>query len=196
MLDRVGDEVARATSVVRYAPGSRFSSHTHDKGEEFLVLSGVFSDEHGDYPAGSYVRNPWGTQHAPSSAPGCTIFVKLRQMVAEDQTQLAVDTGQGRWLETASKIEAQILFDGYGERVRLERWSKGARRSIRGAGLIELLVLEGRLQEQGQADHPALSWLRLPAGLESNLSTETGCTVWIKERERTGQPTSGLKTDR
>ena len=38
MLDRIGDEVARATSIVRYAPGSQFSPHTHGGGEEFLVL--------------------------------------------------------------------------------------------------------------------------------------------------------------
>ena len=37
MLDRIGDEVARATSIVRYAPGSQFSPHTHGGGEEFLV---------------------------------------------------------------------------------------------------------------------------------------------------------------
>src|SRR6516164_2585646 len=50
MLDRVGDEVARATSIVRYAPHSHFSPHTHGGGEEFLVLEGVFQDEHGDFP--------------------------------------------------------------------------------------------------------------------------------------------------
>src|ERR1700746_2351148 len=77
MLDRIGDEVARATSIVRYAPASRFSAHTHGGGGEFLVLEGVFQDEHGDYPAGSYVRNPPTTRHTPGSAPGCVLFVKL-----------------------------------------------------------------------------------------------------------------------
>ncbi|MFB1036345.1 MAG: cupin domain-containing protein, partial [Sinobacterium sp.] len=37
-LDRVGNEVARATTVVRYAPGSHFSAHAHAGGEEFIVL--------------------------------------------------------------------------------------------------------------------------------------------------------------
>ncbi|HEY9690016.1 MAG TPA: cupin domain-containing protein, partial [Coleofasciculaceae cyanobacterium] len=81
MLDRDGDEVARATSIVRYGPGSAFPTHTHGGGEEFLVLEGVFSDESGDYPAGTYVRNPIGSAHAPRSEEGCTIFVKLWQMV-------------------------------------------------------------------------------------------------------------------
>src|SRR6516165_7170873 len=57
-VHRIGDEVARATSVVRYAPKSRFSAHIHGGGEEFLVLDGVFQDEHGDFPVGSYIRNP------------------------------------------------------------------------------------------------------------------------------------------
>src|SRR5256886_4887353 len=76
MLDRVGDEVARATSIVRYAPNSHFSAHAHGGGEEFLVLEGVFSDEHGDYPPGTYVRNPVGSRHTPHSDGGCTLFVK------------------------------------------------------------------------------------------------------------------------
>ena len=89
MLDRIGDEVARATSIVRYAPASRFSAHTHGGGEEFLVLDGVFQDEHGDYPAGSYVRNPPTSRHTPGSAPGCVLFVKLWQFDLADRTTSA-----------------------------------------------------------------------------------------------------------
>ncbi|WP_299047113.1 cupin domain-containing protein [uncultured Tateyamaria sp.] len=92
MLDRIGDEVARATTIVRYAPGSNFSPHTHDGGEEFLVLDGVFQDEHGDSPAGTYVRNPPGSRHQPGSEPGCTIFVKLRQFASDDDRHVVVDT--------------------------------------------------------------------------------------------------------
>ena len=91
MLDRIGDEVARATSIVRYAPASRFSAHTHGGGEEFLVLDGVFQDEHGDYPAGSYVRNPPTSRHTPGSAPGCVLFVKLWQFDLEDRTKVRRD---------------------------------------------------------------------------------------------------------
>src|SRR6476661_5079466 len=93
MLDRIGDEVARATSIVRYAAGSRFSPHTHGGGEEFLVLDGVFQDEHGDYPAGSYIRNPPTSRHTPGSAPGCTLMVKLWQFDPEDRVHLRIDTG-------------------------------------------------------------------------------------------------------
>ncbi len=92
MLDRIGGEVARATSLVRYAPASTFPEHGHALGEEFLVLNGVFSDEHGDYPAGTYVRNPPLSHHSPRTAPGCTILVKLRQMALSEKTRLVVDS--------------------------------------------------------------------------------------------------------
>ena len=70
MLDRVGGEIARATSIVRYQPGSRFKSHRHDLGEEIFVLEGVFSDETGDYSQGAYLMNPPGSAHAPFSEIG------------------------------------------------------------------------------------------------------------------------------
>src|SRR5689334_9641906 len=97
MLERSGGEVAIATSIVRYAAGSRFSSHAHGLGEEFLVLEGTFSDEHGHYPVGTYVRNPPGSSHAPFSDPGCTIFVKLRQMAEDEPELLRVFPGQRVW---------------------------------------------------------------------------------------------------
>jgi anti-sigma factor ChrR (cupin superfamily) len=85
MLDRCDDEVARATSIVRYVPGGRFERHSHGGGEEILVLEGTFSDEQGDYPAGTYLRNPGGSSHAPFSEEGCTLLVKLHQMHPADQ---------------------------------------------------------------------------------------------------------------
>jgi anti-sigma factor ChrR (cupin superfamily) len=47
MLERQGDEVAKATSIVRYQPGSKFQMHTHEMGEEIFVLDGTFCDESG-----------------------------------------------------------------------------------------------------------------------------------------------------
>jgi anti-sigma factor ChrR (cupin superfamily) len=83
MLDRIGEEVARATSLVQFAPNTAFAAHEHGGGEEFFVLEGIFADEHRSYPAGTYVRNPVGTQHTPSIGnQGCLIFVKLHQFDA------------------------------------------------------------------------------------------------------------------
>eukprot|EP00797_Seminavis_robusta_P017133 Sro2559_g331280.1 Factor ChrR (124) ;mRNA; f:12829-13200 len=81
MLDRVGEEKARATTIVEYSPNSKFPKHTHIGGEEFLVLKGTFKDQHGAFPAGTYVRNPIGSEHAPwVDGDGCTIMVKLLQV--------------------------------------------------------------------------------------------------------------------
>ena len=98
LLERDGAEVARATTLVRFQPGSFFAEHTHDAGEEFLVLEGVFSDEMGDFPTGMYVRNPIGSRHRPHTREGTTILVKLRQFAAADQEYVRVDTANASWL--------------------------------------------------------------------------------------------------
>ena len=97
LLDRVGDEVARSTSIVRYAPGSAFASHEHTLGVEFLVLAGTFADESGEYPTGTYVRNPPGSRHRPTSTSGCELFVKLRQFQTEDSSRVVIDTRRAEW---------------------------------------------------------------------------------------------------
>src|SRR5918998_1066419 len=96
MLFRIGGEVARATSIVRYARGSAFPRHTHGGGEEIVILDGVFQDEHGDYPVGSYFRNPPGTSHVPASREGCTIFVRLWQFRDGDDAQIVRQPDEGR----------------------------------------------------------------------------------------------------
>ena len=128
MLERDGEEVARATSVVRYAPDSSFDAHVHGGGEEFLVLEGVFSDEHGDFGPGMYVRNPPGSRHTPRSGPGCTILVKLRQMDPDDQDYVRIDTTRAPWqpgpVEGASVMP---LFERGSEKVALWRLAPGTR---------------------------------------------------------------------
>ena len=128
MLDRIGAEVARATSIVRYAPASRFPAHVHGGGEEFLVLDGVFQDEHGDFPAGSYVRNPPQSRHTPGSAPGCTIFVKLWQFDPDDRTQVRLDTNSAPFLPAAAIGPASSRCRCSTTRARMSAWSVGRRR--------------------------------------------------------------------
>src|SRR6185437_12364510 len=126
MLFRIGGEVARATSIVRYAPGSAFPRHTHHGGEEILVLEGVFQDEHGDYPAGSYFRNPPGTSHVPAAREGCIIFVRLWQFREGDRAQIVRQPGEGETVDQPlGARSATVLFDDGHERVGLEEWSSG-----------------------------------------------------------------------
>lgn len=116
-LDRVGDELARATSLVKYSSESSFSEHTHCGGEEILVLEGTFSDEHGDYPAGTYIRNPPNSKHTPHSKEGCVLFVKLKQFHAEDKSIARIDTSASTWhpgLVPGLSVMPLHEFDGVG----------------------------------------------------------------------------------
>lgn len=182
MLDRLGGEVARATTIVRYDPDSSFSPHIHTGGEEFVVLSGVFSDEHGDFPAGSYIRNPPQSRHTPGSAPGCVIFVKLWQFDLADRTHVRVDyTKMGR-LPDASRpgVEITPLYADERETVQIEYWQPGAQVTIDAPQGAELLVLAGGASETGETlrEH---SWLRLPMHSSGRaVAGPEGATVWIK----------------
>ncbi|MWV11396.1 cupin [Pseudomonas sp. R-28-1W-6] len=181
MLDRIGEELARATSIVRYAAGSHFSEHTHPGGEEFLVLDGVFSDERGDYPAGTYVRNPIGSHHAPFSREGCIIFVKLMQFSADDQQPVVIDSNAVAWLPgLVPGLQVLPLHQHGTEQVALVRWAPGTRfNRHRHWGGEEILVLEGTFQDEF-GDYPAGSWLRNPHLSEHTPFSDAGCLIWVK----------------
>ncbi len=182
MLDRIGDEVARATTIVRYAANSKFSAHTHTGGEEYIVLEGVFQDEHGDFPVGSYVRNPPTSSHTPGSDDGCVIFVKLWQFDMDDRTQVMIDMNKNTSVEAAGRdgVAVMPLFSDADETVIMETWDADAHVDMDLPLGGEFLVLDGGFREGGD-DLRKHSWLRLPVG--SNLSAITGkqgAKVWIK----------------
>jgi len=181
MLDRVGGEVARATSIVRYAPGSRFSAHAHGGGEEILVLDGVFSDEHGDYPAGTYFRNPIGTSHMPHSDPGCVLFVKLHQFHPGDLSQFSIATRETPFLPGLVPGLSVLPLHEFGtEHVALVRWAPGTRFSRhRHWGGEEILVLEGVFEDE-HGSYPAGTWLRGPHGSEHQPFSDPGCLIYVK----------------
>lgn len=182
MLDRIGDEVARATTIVRYDPESSFSPHVHTGGEEFIVLDGVFQDEHGDFPAGSYIRNPPQSQHTPGSKPGCTILVKLWQFDPDDRTQVNINTTDHKPVPDTTREGVSVipLFKDARETVRIEQWDAGAEVSVDTDGGAELFVLDGGFTEQG--DHLRRhSWLRIPiGGTVTAKAGDHGARVWIK----------------
>ena len=181
MLDRDGAEVARATSIVRYAPGSYFAPHTHGGGEEFLVLDGVFSDEMGDFPKGMYVRNPVGSSHQPHSAEGATIFVKLQQFDPADQAFVRVDTTRAHWLPGLVEGLTVLPLHRYNtEQVALVRWAPGCQFTPHcHLGGEEILVLEGEFcDEQGR--YPEGTWLRNPPGSHHTPFSDAGCLLYVK----------------
>ncbi|MEM8553389.1 MAG: cupin domain-containing protein [Pseudomonadota bacterium] len=180
MLDRIGDEVARATTIVRFAPGSAFSAHTHDGGEEYLVLAGTFQDEDGDFPVGSYVRNPPTSAHTPAAQDGATILVKLHQFDPADRTQIHINANTAQWSPTVNGVETLPLHSDPREIVRMERWAPGTSCSLDGSGGLEVLVISGSFNEGGDR-LGEWDWLRLPTGSTFEaVAGDAGATVWIK----------------
>ncbi len=182
MLDRIGDEVARATSIVRYASGSSFSRHEHAKGEEFLVLDGVFSDNHGDYPAGFYVRNPPGTGHAPFSKDGCRILVKLRQFDPQDLTPVVIDTCDQRLWQHDDDANTRYLplYEFDTERVGMVWIASGSTYPVLSdPGGTEIFIVSGSMR-YGDEQLPAESWLRFPAARAAELRASADTVLWMK----------------
>ncbi|MFZ4550426.1 MAG: cupin domain-containing protein [Aquabacterium sp.] len=180
MLDRMGAEHARATSLVRYEPGASFAAHSHPGGEEILVLDGTFSDESADYPAGWYLRNPAGSAHQPHSATGALIFVKLWQMDADDAACVRLDTRvPANWHLQHGRKVCELHAHGR-EQVRLIRVPAGAALFAEAIPSAEVLVLSGAIQGLRRTLGPT-GWLRLPQGHYPTVCAgEQGATVWVK----------------
>ena len=182
MLDRIGDEVARATTIVKYEPDSHFSPHVHTGGEEFIVLEGVFRDEHGDFPVGSYIRNPPQSRHTPGSDEGCIIFVKLWQFDPQDRKQVRIDMNKAGSINDPDRPDVTVtpLYHDEREQVRMETWQSGAHVKLDLPGGAEILVLAGAFEEGGDVLNKH-SWLRIPTGSELKaVAGLQGARVWIK----------------
>lgn len=177
-------EAGRVTSIVRYAPGSRFPSHPHPDGEEILVLSGVFSDERGDHPAGTYLLNPEGYTHAPRSAAGCELFVKLRQYPGRGRTQVRIETTTATWEPYATAgVQRLALYAeaGHPETMHILRIEAGVELpTLTLVGGEELFVLAGTLEDE-HGTHRAGTWVRYPAGGRHTPRTATGCRAYVKK---------------
>lgn len=182
-LHRVGPaEAGQVTSIVRYERGSTFPAHDHPEGEEILVLEGVFSDQQGDWPAGSYLLNPEGFRHAPFSREGCLLFVKLRQFPGLDRRHIAIDTHAIPWtMEGSRELKRLYSQDSYRDRMYLERLGPEAPASERLYPLgAELLVLTGSFQDE-QGSYGAHTWVRLPPGSRHTPRAHEVCELYVKE---------------
>jgi anti-sigma factor ChrR (cupin superfamily) len=180
MFERQGDELAKATSIVRYQPGSSFPAHIHEFGEEILVLEGVFSDELGDYPAGTYVMNPPGSSHAPHSKTGCTLFVKLRHLGSDQVEREVIDTKKASWFQgmVPGLHVMPLMRQGTGS--TLVKWAPQTYFSPhQHFGGEEIFVVEGVFEDE-HGRYPQGSWIRSPhLSLHRPFSKE-GCTIFVK----------------
>lgn len=181
LLAREGGEDARATSVVRYEPGATFSQHVHPLGEEIMVLDGEFADEYGVYPAGTYLKNPPGSAHAPRSPFGCTLFVRLRQMDERELERIVVRPSDWRWHPgLVSGLEVLALAQFGATHTALVRWAPGTVFSKhQHFGGEEIFVLQGTFQDEF-GDYPSGTWIRSPHLSSHQPYSEAGCLILVK----------------
>ena len=161
-LEREKAESGHATSIVKYQPGATFEAHSHPMGEEIYVIDGIFSDENGDYPAGSYIRNPPGTSHSPFSKTGCTILVKLDQFKAEDSKSINLNTHKLDWSPGHGGLKVMPLHNFRTEGTALVKWPAGEIfLPHTHFGGEEIFVISGSFKDE-HGVYPQGSWLRSP----------------------------------
>ena len=161
-LEREAEESGRTTSFVRFAPGSHFSPHSHPQGEEIYVIDGVFSDEDGDYPAGTYIRNPPGSKHRPFTEQGCTLFVKLDQFHADDKAHVVIRPEDQRWQPGIGNLRVCSLHVHHTESTALVFWPEDeVFQKHTHFGGEEVVVLDGCFVDE-HGEYPKGSWIRSP----------------------------------
>jgi anti-sigma factor ChrR (cupin superfamily) len=179
-LAREAVEHGHTTSLVRFDPDSSFTEHSHPFGEEILVLDGVFSDQYGDYPAGTYLRNPPGSKHMPFSQQGCTLFVKLDQFKPDDSSEVRIDTKLAQWLPGQGRLQVMPLHEFENESVALVRWPSHSKfQPHRHVGGEEIFVLSGTFIDEYDS-YPQGSWIRSPHKSEHTPFVEEETIIWVK----------------
>jgi anti-sigma factor ChrR (cupin superfamily) len=181
LLERDGGEVARATSVVRYAAGARFDAHTHGGGEEILVLEGTLQDEHGVYGPGTYIKNPVGSVHAPFTVEGCTLWVKLRHLDPRDSERVVIDSRHSTWLPgMVEGLKVLPLNTFETQNTAFVRWAPQTFfNPHRHWGGEEIFVVEGVFSDE-HGDYPTGSWLRSPHMSQHQPFSREGCLILVK----------------
>lgn len=179
-LAREEAERGHATSLVKFDAGASFSEHDHPLGEEILVLSGTFSDQSGDYQAGSYFRNPEGFTHAPFSKEGCVLLVKLHQFKSGDNEHVVIDTNKTDWLPGIGGLSVMPLHSYQGESTALVKWPKGEHFQRHShVGGEEIFVIKGEfIDEHGR--YPQGTWLRSPHLSEHCPYVEQETVILVK----------------
>lgn len=179
-LARAEAEQGHATSVVKYEPGATFKTHQHPKGEEILVLEGMFSDEHGDFPAGTYMRNPDGTSHAPFSKEGCVLLVKLCQFQDTDSAQIRINTNTTPWRPGIGGLEVMPLHSHMHENTALVKWPKGeVFQPHTHFGGEEIFVLSGTFKDEN-GSYPKGTWIRSPHLSAHHPFVDEETIIWVK----------------
>ncbi len=182
-LYREGGEFGPVTSIVKYEAGGKFRTHSHPQGEEIYVLEGEFCDDHGRYPAGTYLLNPDGTQHAPFSEKGCILFVRLRQYDGEDRIQTVIKTNDTAWHQgMVEGLTVLPLYSqaNYHENMALVRWQPNTYfPQHTHPGGEEIYVIDGTFEDD-HGVYPKGSWIRSPHMSIHKPYSKEGCLIYVR----------------
>ncbi len=179
-FEREAAESGHTTSLVRYLPGTSFRKHSHPLGEEIFVLEGIFSDEEGNYPAGTYIRNAPGTSHAPFSKEGCLLLVKLNQFNPMDGLKVRIDTKNGDWRQGHGNLKVFPLHTYGTENTALVKWpAHEVFLPHTHFGGEEIFVIQGTFMDD-HGNYPIHSWLRSPHMSQHHPRVEDETIIFVK----------------
>jgi anti-sigma factor ChrR (cupin superfamily) len=192
-------ESGSVTSIVRYLPGATFPKHPHPQGEEIFILEGLFCDERGNHGPGTFLLNPEGFEHAPSSPEGNLILVRLRQYTnaipGVIRSQVALNTNALPWTDEFRNrgpgVSQKLLYplpedspqNEYPEIQWLEKWNEVSSPTpfIVGTYGLELFVVDGKFRDS-DGSYKKGDWMRFPAGhnFDGTLNDKTECVLLFK----------------
>lgn len=179
-LERVAEESGHTTSFVQFSPDSYFPQHSHPDGEEIFVLEGVFSDEYGDYPAGTYIRNPPGSKHKPFTKEGCKLFVKLDQFQDGDNEHVVIRPEDQRWSDGIGRLKVLPLHNFKSESTALVKWPENeVFQPHTHFGGEEIVVIKGRFIDE-HGEYPEGTWLRSPHMSKHFPRVEEETLIYVK----------------
>ncbi len=174
-------EPAQLTTLVKFEPGCSFDQHGHPFGEELLILSGVFSDDSGDFTQGSYARNPDGYHHAPWTDEGCELLVMLCQFQGDDKARKHIQTSKITPVPQTKGLSVTQLHDKGNEHIALYHLDAGTSfdTTLFQHHLIELFIIKGKLQIWDKAYLKGV-WIKTPHKYLGVISSLKDCSFYFK----------------
>lgn len=181
MLEQSNSECSRTTSITRLKSGAVISPLENVAGEEIIVFEGTYTDESGEYPAGSYIKNSTATRPVSVTQTDCTLFIKRGHLQQGDIERVVVDTHNSVWRQgMVGGLSVLPLSEFKGEHSALVRWQPGTVfNPHRHWGGEEIYVLDGVFEDEFGC-YPAGTWMRSPHLSQHAPFSREGCTIFVK----------------
>jgi len=179
-LERDNGGSSHASYFLRLTAGASFSLQSNVRGVELFVLEGTFSDTAGDYPAGTYIRNPLGIIDNFLTQEGCKLFIKLDQFSKEDIAHVVTRPQDRQWQNGIGSLKVLGLHAHNTESSALVAWPKNeVFQSHNHMGGEEIVVISGRFIDE-HGEYPAGTWIRSPHMSKHFPRVEEETLIYVK----------------